>query len=106
MRIQLERTGGVAGVRMAATIDSESLPEEEARQLGEVVDGAGFFDLPTEIAGSAPGADRFLYTLTVETEGRRHTVHAGETAASPELRSLSQWLTNSIRTARGSSRPS
>ncbi len=102
MQVQWERTGGFAGMRMAATIDSESLSEEEARQLRDLIERAGFFELPEEIGGPAEGADRFLYTFTVEMEGRRHTVRTSEAAAPPGLRSLIRWLTNAARKGRRS----
>ncbi len=107
MRIQWERTGGFAGMHMAATIDSESLSREDARQLRELIEAAGFFELPEEMAGPAGlgGADRFLYTLTVEMEGRRHTIHTSEAAAPPEVRSLILWLTRAARQAKRSGGP-
>lgn len=100
LQVKWERTGGFAGMRMAATIDSESLSEEEARRLSELVDAADFFELPEEIGTLAGGADRFLYTLTVEMEGRRHTVHTGEAAAPPGLRALIRWLSIAARKGR------
>jgi len=36
MRIQFERTGGFAGMRVATTIDMESLSADEARELREM----------------------------------------------------------------------
>lgn len=100
LRIEWERTGGFAGIRMAAAIDSESLSLEEAGRLRELVEAAGFFDLPDKIGDrDAGGADRFLYTVAAETEGLRHTVHTTEAAAPPALRALIQWLTNMARKA-------
>jgi len=99
LRVDWERTGGFAGMRMAATMDSESLSEGEADRLRELVEAAGFFELPEEMVGPG-GADRFLYTLTVEMEGRRHTVHTSEAAAPPGLRSLIRWLTIAARKGR------
>ncbi len=105
MRIQFERTGGFAGMRLAVTIDSEALSQEEAIRLRELVDAAGFFELPEEITTPTPGADRFLYTLTVEVEGRRHTVRTSDAAAPAALRSLIDWLTKAAREAHKSSQP-
>lgn len=103
LRVELERTGGFAGMRMAATIDSESLSREEAGRLRELVEAAGFFNLPEKIDNpDAAGADRFLYTVAVETEGLRHTVHTSEAAAPPALRLLIQWLTKVARKGRRS----
>jgi hypothetical protein len=103
LRVKLERTGGIAGMRMAATIDSESLSHEEASRLRELVEAAGFFNLPEKIGDpDAPGADQFLYTVAVEMEGLRHTVHTGDAAAPPALRLLIRWLTNVARKGRRS----
>lgn len=100
MRVDWARTGGFAGMRLAATIDSDSLSEREAIRLRELVEAAGFFELPEEMVGPGGGADRFLYALTVEMEGRRHTVHTSEAAAPPGLRSLIRWLTIAARKGR------
>ena len=97
MQVQFERTGGFAGMRLSAMINSESLSQEEARRLRELVDAAGFFELPREIIGPEQGTDRFLYTLTVEVQGRRHTVQTSEAAAPAALRSLINWLTKVAR---------
>ncbi len=102
MRIHFERTGGFAGMRMTATVDTESLPAEEGGELQELVEAAGFFDLPAVITIGAPGADRFRYKLTVEAEGQRHTVEVGEAAAPEALRPLLQRLTAVTRSTRRS----
>jgi hypothetical protein len=104
MRIHFERTGGFVGMRITATVDTESLSPEEARDLHEMVDTAGFFDLPTAITTPTPGADRFHYKLTVETEGRRHTVDVAEAAVPKALQPLLQQLTAFARSSRGSVR--
>lgn len=101
LRVQWERTGGFAGMRMATTMDTRSLPDEKADELRALVEAAGFFELPETIDGpDTGGADRFRYTISVETDGQRHTVHTGEAAAPPALRSLIQWLTNDARKGR------
>ena len=107
LRIQWERTGGFAGMHMTTTLDSDSLSREHARELRELIEAAGFFELPEEMAGPAGlgGADQFLYTLTVEMEGRRHTVHTSEAAAPPEVRSLILLLTRAARKAKRSAGP-
>ncbi len=102
MRIHFERTGGFAGMGMAATIDTGSLSQEEAAQLRDLVEAAGFFDLPAEVTGPERGADRFLYRLTVEMEGRRHTVRTSDAAVPAALRPLIDWLTKAARKARRS----
>ncbi|MCX9076200.1 MAG: hypothetical protein OIN88_16385 [Candidatus Methanoperedens sp.] len=77
MRIRLERTGGFAGMRREVALDTETLPSDEARKLQEMVNAAGFFNLPEKFP---------------EAEGKKHTVEISEPAATPELRSLFQTL--------------
>jgi hypothetical protein len=102
MVIHFERTGGFAGMRMTATVDTESLSPEEAHDLHEMVDAAGFFDLPAEITTPTPGTDRFHYKLTVEAEGRQHTVDVAEAAVPEALWPLLQQLVALARSSRGS----
>ncbi len=102
MRIDFERSGGFAGMRMTTTVDTESLSSEETRELFELVEGAGFFELPAKISSESPGADRFQYKLTIEAEGRQHTVETGEAAVPEKLRALIQKLTMMARKARRS----
>ena len=101
MQIEFERTGGFAGMRMAAKVDSNSLSREDTDQLRKLVDEASFFKLPTDLTGPVQGADRYLYAVTVEVEGRRHTVRTSDASAPATLRPLLEWLTNAARKARG-----
>ncbi len=104
MRIDFERTGGFAGMRLATTIDTSTLPAEQASALQGLVEAAHFFDLPAQIPAPAQAADQFHYHVTIEAEGKRHTVDVGETAASAALQALLQELTQLARSARGRSR--
>lgn len=96
MRIQFERTGGFAGMRIAVSVDTASLPADEARELIELVEAAQFFGLPPDIQ-SPTGADQFHYKLTVEAEGRQHTIEAGDAAAPERLQPLFLKLTRLAR---------
>ena len=99
MQIQFERSGGVTGIGLTVTIDTASLSAEEARELGGLVEAAGFFTLLLENASPAPGNDRFLYIVTVEMEGRRHTVRTGDGAVPTSLKPLIDWLHLAARKA-------
>jgi hypothetical protein len=100
MRIHFTRTGGLAGLPLTATVDAEALPPEEARQLRALVDRANFFALPSVLAAPSRGADRFQYTIIVETLERQHTVEVAEAAAPETLQPLLRWLTDVARQAR------
>ncbi len=99
MQIHFERTGGIAGMRVAATIDTGALSPDEARDLQALVEAAKFFNLPTVIASPTPGADQFQYRVTVEAEGRRHAVEVGDASVPDALQPLLRRLTILARSA-------
>jgi hypothetical protein len=92
MRISFERTGGFAGISSTKTVDTADIPANEADQLPQLVEASDFFNLPEKITASTAQADRFQYTLTVEDEGRKHTVTVSEAALPGTLRPLIEWL--------------
>lgn len=101
-RVRFERTGGMAGMRTAITIDSKSLPGEEAERLRNLIQQARFFDLPEEILGpSRP--DEFHYLITITTDRQKHTVRTADTAAPAPLKPLIEWLNGQARGAPGPS---
>ncbi|MBW4495206.1 MAG: hypothetical protein KME26_19380 [Oscillatoria princeps RMCB-10] len=97
MRINFERTGGFAGMRLATVADTNTLPPEEANQLRRLVDAADFFHLPPTITSPTPVADRFQYRLAVEENGQQHTVTVSERALPAPLRPLIEWLLAAAR---------
>lgn len=99
MHVEFERSGGFAGLRLRATVDTESLPAEEARELEEMVEAADLFNLPPAIATPTPGADRFNYKLTVTDEGRQHAVEVSEPSVPTKLQPLLQRLAKIARSA-------
>ncbi len=101
MRIDYERTGGFAGIRLAAKIDTATLPADQAKALQDAIEAAHFFDLPAKIPSPPQMADQFQYHVAIEAEGKRHTIDVGEGAASPGLQNLLQQLTQLARNAQG-----
>ena len=96
MRIEFTRTGGFAGMRMSSVLDTKDIPEGEAGELKQMVEAADFFNLPESLTSG--GADAFHYKITVESDGKVHTVEADERAVPPALMSLVKHL---VATARG-----
>jgi hypothetical protein len=78
MRISYRRTGGFAGMVMKFDLATETLPQEDADELQELVASADFFSLPDVIPSDPRGADRFQYQLTIEHEEQQHTVKVGD----------------------------
>ena len=100
MVIEFERTGGVAGIRLATTVDTATLSSDEAVRAQQLVDDASFFALPARLTTAKPGADRFHYRITVRSPERTHTVDVAEGAAPSTLRPLIDWLTAAARKPR------
>jgi hypothetical protein len=100
MHIQFERTGGFAGMPLSVTIDTAALAADQNQSLQDAIAGARFFDLPAQLSAPSQIADQYHYRVTIEDQGRRHTVDADEAVASPAFQALLQQLTLLARTAR------
>ena len=105
MRIQFKRSGGFVPTALTLDLDADSLPPAEAKELADLVEASRFFDLPRSVAPPARGADRFLYELTVESAGRRHTVRAGDASVPEGLQPLLRRLTEMARAGRAGAAP-
>ena len=97
MRMTFERTGGFAGISITKVVDTTTLPDNEAKQLRQLVDAAAFFHLPASITSNTPQPDRFEYQLTVEDNGKQHTVEVSEQAVPKTLKPLIEWLMAAAR---------
>ena len=100
MRVEFERTGGVAGIPLTWSPAPDTLPHTDASQLTRLVEASRFFDLAHDTSGAPAGADRFTYRITIDDGRRSHTVHVGESTAPESLRPLIHWLTDAARRAR------
>lgn len=96
-RINFERTGGFAGIRLAADFGLDDLPDEQARQLTDLLDNMGFNEMPQHFGGNNNVADGFFYEVTVETTEWIHTITTGEMSVPEELESLLELLNKIAR---------
>jgi hypothetical protein len=80
MRIHYEQSGGLAGLDINATVNTNSLPSDEVNKLQDLVNKANFFSLNSVSSPPEMGADYFHYRITVEMEDnenehkKEHTV--------------------------------
>jgi hypothetical protein len=86
-RIDLERTGGFAGIPLRGSVDVAALPPEQAGALADLVERVDFAALERQPAPQA-WPDEFRYDLTVVRGDRRHHLVTGDRSATPELREL------------------
>jgi hypothetical protein len=101
MRIEVQRSGGFANINQSSRLSTDEMPEEQAQQLTDLVKESRFFELPSEIRSSRPGADRFQYKIKVENEQGGHTVQVDEGAVPPSLQPLLNWVKNSTSQREG-----
>jgi hypothetical protein len=90
VRIELKQTGGFAGTEITlATIETESVRPERARDLIRAVDESKFFTLPGKIESDSVGADQLTYVITVRFGTRTHSVVFQDEPSTPAaLRAL------------------
>lgn len=101
MQIKLERSGGFTGIPQTHSVSTDQLSQDDARQVSDLVQKAGFYELPSTIRSTRPGADRFQYDITVEGERGAHKVTVDEGAVPSQLQPLLDWLKKSARTRAG-----
>jgi|SRR6478672_11092695 hypothetical protein len=89
MKIEVQRSGGFAGITMTFSVDETSVTVPEASQLEELVEKAAFFDLSSSnIPIKKPGADYYSYNITIDMRGKRHNVKVTDLTISKDLRSV------------------
>lgn len=91
-KIKFERTGGFAGIRLAAEIKMDDLPEDQRKEIVELLDEMDFEKLPGRLAGTTPMPDGFVYSIAVEADKHEYKVIAGESALPDEMQPLIEIL--------------
>lgn len=86
-KIEFERTGGFMGRKVSLSLNLEDLPPDQARTLDLLLEQADFFNI-SDYPDTPPVPDAFVYSITIITETRRHTVHTSETTVPEQLRPL------------------
>jgi hypothetical protein len=98
MQVSYERTGGFAGMRIAASFDVDQLPEQDSKSIRDLIDKSDFVKLPAKILGPTPVPDQFTYEITVTADTWKHTVITGDASAPENLRPLIDLLSQLART--------
>lgn len=95
-RIQYERTGGFAGIRFAADFKPDELPDEQSKELFDLLDDLDFDELPEKMLDdNVP--DGFTYSITIQSSKKSHTVITGDTSAPEKMQELLQLLNRIAR---------
>jgi hypothetical protein len=91
-RIKFERTGGFAGIRIAADFELDDLAEDQADRLRELLDDVDFDELPEKLIKGGPVPDGFTYSITVESEIDEYTVTTSDTSVPEKMQPLLELL--------------
>jgi len=79
-KIKFERSGGFAGIRLAADIEMDELPEEQRREILGLLDEMDFEELTDKFTSEVSFPDGFVYAISVESEKKEYRLVAGESA--------------------------
>jgi hypothetical protein len=91
-RIKFERTGGFAGIRLAADIEVDELPDDQKREIIELLDEMDFDELPKKLSDKMPLPDEFVYSITVVSSKKEYKVLTGESAMPDKMQPLLEIL--------------
>jgi len=94
MKIYFERTGGFAGIKTSASIDTDTLPPNESEKLHDMCDNMNFFNMPSTSAPKSGAADIFRYKITIESKDGRHTVETTDLSMTPEFENFINFLSD------------
>lgn len=91
-KIKFERTGGFAGIRLAAEIEMDELPEEQRHEILELLDEMDFEELSDKLTGAVSFPDGFAYAISVESEKREYRIVTDESALPADMQPLIEIL--------------
>lgn len=85
LELHLRRTGGLAGVAMAASLDTRNLESEEAERISDALGRVDLAHLEERPPAPSGAADTFHYQLEVRGAERTQTAHFNERQMPAEL---------------------
>ena len=86
--VRLQRSGGLAGFTVRSEVDSAQLAPADRAHLERLLGAADLSSTPPPTRG----ADRFQYTVSVDTGDKTHKVQLSEDQMPESLRTLVDWL--------------
>jgi len=95
MKIRYREAGGFVGISRGADIDTETLPEGEARRVVALVQDAALKDIQEE--GPPEARDLKGYEIVVEREEGRTVLHFDDATIPPAVEALLAYLQGQAR---------
>jgi Emfourin len=103
LRVEVEQTGGFAGVTLRQTVDTAELSPGAAAEVERLVAAAE--RAPTPEAPPRPVPDAAHYELTIERDGETTRLRCDEPAVATEIHALIGCVRKHARAPRGSAPP-
>jgi hypothetical protein len=91
-KIKFERSGGFAGIILSTEIEMDDLPEDQKREIINLLDEADFDELPEKLSSKNPMPDEFIYSITAYSSEEEHSMLAGESSLPDDLQPLIEIL--------------
>ena len=88
MRIHFESSGGYVPLELVYNVDTDALPEDQARELHDLVESSGFFQFQAPATGQS-FPDVTTYTLRIDDGRASQTVRATDVTGGPLMPLLS-----------------
>lgn len=97
MKIQVERSGGFAGIGSSTTVDTQSLSPNEANEIQKLIQNSHFFEIPSKSPQYSSktkkgAADYFTYKITIQNDEREHSVQFNDINMQPKIKPLLDFL--------------
>lgn len=100
LELSLRRSGGLAGLTMAASLNTRDLDSEEAEHILDALDRVDLASVQDRPDAAPGAADMFQYDLEVRGPGRAQTVRFTERQMPPELAPVVRALMRNAQLAR------
>jgi len=90
--INFERTGGFAGIRLAAEIELDDLPDDQKHEILELLDEMDFDELSEKRSGKMSVPDEFVYSVIVKSKEKEYRLLTSESSIPEDMRPLIELL--------------
>src|SRR5919108_5397093 len=95
MQIDFASSGGFANLQLAYQVDTNTLPEDQAKELERLLESSGVFDLEQDDVNpnvAVGRADVISYRLTISDGARQVTLWFNDVTAPASVRPLLAYL--------------
>jgi hypothetical protein len=102
MRISFKRSGGFAALpaqQQSVELNTEELPDAQAQELKQLVEGAGPFDQLPQPRSANKVRDGYQYEIVIEDGDAKQTIKTSDGAVPEQLRPLISRLGKEVNEA-------